>query len=556
LNKIASGIMLILLLVSWLGLVFNIQPAKAWAGTVTIRGDGSIDPQGAPMKTYDNVTYTLTDNITSSAHGIVVERDNIIVDGSGYTLQGTGISGSGLEVSGVSNVTIKNMEIKLFYYGVSLDYSSGNIVSGSNITNNEYGIHLSYSSNNSISGNHITTNNREGIGLYTSSNNSISGNNITNNECGVYMTDSASNNTVSGNNITNNNYEGIGLYSSSTNNTVSENMFTNNGLFVWYSFQNVVEDNLVNGKLLVYLENASGCVVSDAGQVVLVNCDNIVVDSLDLSNTTYGAELWQTSNTKITNNHITNNWMGIYLEYSSYNTVSRNNIANNWGLGINLFSSCNYNIVSGNNITNNDYGIGVVSSSYYNTVSGNNIINNWEVGVTSDSGNSISGNNIANNWIGISLWGGGNTIFGNNITNNECGIQLNHANSNRFFHNNFNDNAQQVSSSALTNVWDDGYPSGGNYWSDYGGTDSDGDGFGDSPYVIDVDNQDNFPLMCPYIAGDCDHNGIVNIADASLIGWYWQQTVPPAPKNADINNDGTINAADAQTIIDNWLKHA
>jgi hypothetical protein len=68
-------------------LAFNIKPAKgAWTGTVYIRADGSIYPLDAPIMTYDNLTYTLTENITSSDNGIIVERDNIILDGAGYTI--------------------------------------------------------------------------------------------------------------------------------------------------------------------------------------------------------------------------------------------------------------------------------------------------------------------------------------------------------------------------------------------------------------------------------------------------------------------------------------
>jgi len=52
-----------------------------------------------------------------------------------------------------------------------------------------------------------------------------------------------------------------------------------------------------------------------------------------------------------------------------------------------------------------------------------------------------------------------------------------------------------VYSYASTNVWDDGYPSGGNFWSDYAGVDADGDGIGDTPYLIDDNNRDRYPLM-------------------------------------------------------------
>lgn len=82
----------------------KIQPAKGWTGTVYIRADGSIDPPDAPVKTYDNVTYTLTDDIASSVNGIVVERDNIVINGAGRMVQGSN-SGIGIDLSNRRNVS-------------------------------------------------------------------------------------------------------------------------------------------------------------------------------------------------------------------------------------------------------------------------------------------------------------------------------------------------------------------------------------------------------------------------------------------------------------------
>jgi hypothetical protein len=59
--------------------------------------------------------------------------------------------------------------------------------------------------------------------------------------------------------------------------------------------------------------------------------------------------------------------------------------------------------------------------------------------------------------------------------------------------------------SPSVNVWDDGYPSGGNYWNDYEGqhpnaSEIDGSDIWDTPYVIDANNTDHYPLLSPYVA--------------------------------------------------------
>ena len=91
-------------------------------------------------------------------------------------------------------------------------------------------------------------------------------------------------------------------------------------------------------------------------------------------------------------------------------------------------------------------------------------------------------------------------IRSNIIEDCEVGITLNAtAGNNQIFHNDFINNVWQVWSDGSFNVWDNGYPSGGNYWSDYFGTDANNDGIGDTPYVIDKSNEDRYPLMNPWV---------------------------------------------------------
>ena len=487
LRKAVCGILLILLFIVMFLSAINIKPAKAeWTGTVYIRADGSIDPPDAPITTYDNVTYTLTANITSSGDGIVVERDNIIIDGAGYTLEGTGAEWSkGIDLSGRTNVTVSNTQIKNFYYGILLNSSSNNSIVGNNVANNEHGIWLEYSSNNSIYGNNVIANNWYGILVDYSSNNSIFGNSIVNNCYGIW------------------------LYSSS-NNIISYNTFFNDGLFVQFSYGNVVVNNLVNNKPLIYLEDVSDYAVGDAGQVILVNCNNILVKNLNLSYTIVGVELWQTNNTAISGNNIANNGIGIWAEYSANNSISGNNIANN-NIGILIHHSSN-NIISYNNVTaNSRYGIWLCSSAN-NSISGNNITanNNRGIDIRGCSNSSIVSNNIANNGIGI--WvehSANNSILGNDIVNNYYGVVvcLESSSNNSIYHNNFVGNTNQIGNCGGINVWDDGYPSGGNYWSDYTGVDNysgpyqneaGSDGIGDTSYIIDENNVDRYPLIAPF----------------------------------------------------------
>jgi parallel beta-helix repeat protein len=147
---------------------------------------------------------------------------------------------------------------------------------------------------------------------------------------------------------------------------------------------------------------------------------------------------------------LSSNGQGVLLAWTTGSTVRRNNITK-CDNGIRIQSASN-NLITQNNIYENRAGV-ALSDASYNTLTNNTI---------KDSGHHA--------------------------------VYLFLSTGNRFYHNDF-DNIVQVQTDDLDNSWDNGYPSGGNYWSDYTGLDANGDGIGDTPYIIKGNVSDHYPLM-------------------------------------------------------------
>jgi parallel beta-helix repeat protein len=188
-KQTACLVFLALLLVSTLAPLVNITPVKAWNGTVYIHADGSIDPSTAPIQQNGDL-YTLSDNIISDGDGIVIERSSIEIDGNGHTIQGS-YGGSGVNLTSVNEVTIRNINVQDFYYGILIVSASQTTISGNKLTANNIGIVLLDSSDyNSMNGNNINGNDI-GIWVDTSSNNNICHNSFLGNTPQVGTYDSA-----------------------------------------------------------------------------------------------------------------------------------------------------------------------------------------------------------------------------------------------------------------------------------------------------------------------------------------------------------------------------
>jgi len=118
-------------------------------------------------------------------------------------------------------------------------------------------------------------------------------------------------------------------------------------------------------------------------------------------------------------------------------------------------------------------------------------------------------NTISNSINAINIEDSSNaTINANNIQSSVQGVVLNDTTNVLVFHNNFINNTGQSSDTySSQNRWDNGYPSGGNYWSDSSHIDSCNgpqqnictgrDGIADTPYSFST-NEDRYPLTKPF----------------------------------------------------------
>ena len=535
-----SGCLLLLVLLMppiLLSVCLVVADAQTIPG-IHIKPDGSIEGTNAIV--CNGTAYSFTSNLTGP---LVVEKDNIVIDGAGHTL--TGSHARGIVLAERHGVTLRNARVTLDG-GYIIDV--GNSSSCTVADNTLVGTPPAWDKCGPIV-----------INLLLSQSATITNNSITRFFYAIAV-ESSTGATITGNTLTNG-VIGIELQNSEDckfkDNTLTDCKFSINS-FPSYKFANDLDtSNTVDGKPIYYwVGTEDKTVPSDASYIVLIDCANILVENSSpngiclarASNSTVrnirmvdhgedGINLLNCSTINILDCTLRNQAIALQIESSSNNLIKGNDISGAMTRGINLNNAPNNEILQ-NHFFNNSYGIGFSEGSSNGCLIAHNNFTSNGYALSIEAKDQIIDNLFADNDCGVMLcYASDGNITGNTFIENKVALTAVCSSNNIIYCNNFFRNDHQIGdggvpsttatptpeptptpSSTTTdrsptmsplqgvnflpppppshNQFDNG--SVGNYWIDYSGSDPNHDGIGDTTYFLYNGagiNQDNFPLM-------------------------------------------------------------
>ncbi len=250
-----------------------------------------------------------------------------------------------------------------------------------------------------------------------------------------------------------------------------------------------------------------------------------------------------------------------YSDYNlfAFNTLGRWNDGHVDGRVVVGLDQSDHNTFYENYLYSDDNGALCLSNSNDNNFSKNSLGGSGYYGAPAVILGASSNNIFARNTISsgsyadvLSLsWSSGNIFHENNLAG-ENALSLAQSSGNSFYHNNI---FCSVSADGLNNVWDNGYPSGGNYWSSYQGQDlfsgpdqniPGADGIGDTPNLLAPNNTDNYPFVEQYYKFDV---AVTNMIPSKNLVTYGDTV----PINVTVENQGwspvTFNLSANATFV-------
>ncbi len=430
--------------------------------SVVIQADGSVSGTDLIQRSGD--LYTFTADVSGS---IVIERDNIVIEGAGF---GVVTAGDGLNFDDRINVTARNLTVTSSSgSGVIARQASGCTLSNVNVTAEragirfrnvdhttivdcsvkarvEYGIALSFSSNNVVANNSVITCMVDAINCAYSSGNVISGNNLAFQldqfplGFGVEF-DGSTNCTITQNTISGFEMAGINLQGDSNNNTLQANQVVNgaDGISVYSSSGNVLASN--------YVANNEGI----------------------------GLSIGSSSNNVLRGNQLVNNsqnfGVSAYLDGDWQNDIDESNLVEGAALiywvnqadrqvpadvGYVALVNCERITIAGLTFVNSNECV-LLANTENSVITGNSLSSHSTIRLYSSSFNNITQNMMVDNDNGLVLdsASNNNTIYANTFTGNNHAISLSGSSSNLLTYNNFtsNQNALSISSASDNDIY-------------------------------------------------------------------------------------------------------
>ncbi len=476
------SIALVFILILTVSSLMIVKLALAQQSTVYIKATGDVYPIGAPVQRSGDI-YSLTDDVYGK---IVIEKDNVILDGQGHSVVGGAnlynidTSSVGIVCEARNNITIRGTTVRFHGSGIQISFSTNCTIASNNITSNEYGVWLYYTSNCTLQSNTIAGSFQDAVWVYHSSNNHMIQNSITEPNEGVIgeligfklLTDSNFNliidnyiwansgvylNSSFGNQILQNNIQsghGIDL-NFSPNNTISNNYVS--GIIVSdASDRNVLTKNTIYGMGGVTLNFSSYASVSENHFLTQNLMDGEFEGILNI----YGSNLEHFLHTIDTSNNVNGktiyylqNKTDLLINSSSYPNSGFIAVINSRNVTIENFAFSNQNEaillaftndswIQNNAVIRSIHTIRLVGA-YNNVVSANTITNNeYGLSLVLSNNNTIQNNSFVNNsWYGIGLdRSSTNRILNNTITGSRYDVIFSHVSvNNEFVSNRFND---------------------------------------------------------------------------------------------------------------------
>lgn len=542
------------------GFVF---PASSWSGYVTILPDGSLSNPGAPI-THTGDNYNFTGNINGT---LTVNREGAIIDGNGYSMWNT-VSIPVVSLSNANGITLQNLTVAAWYStAINIVSSTNDTILNNTVDGMVTGIYV-YSPYNTVENNvvnmSLTKTSYHGLSagiMVKASSSTITGNTIVMGHQGSGIILQAAQSHAVGNAISITGQSSNGIEVNGAYNTVEMNTITGTGtddagmLLIIGSQSNLVERNNVS------LTGLRAVAVSLQDGFNTVQYNNVTVSGTysnglaSLSSGT-GGNLLSGNSVNVSGRYS----VGIYD--NSQGTMAMGNTIDVLGPYSRGITSANNPVISQNTINivgNYTYGISTPTGS----VSGNTImaagiytygIYSWGAQSVSFSGNTINatgdnaygillngqyatatgnviqagtsnGTGIMTNALTYSNFGNNSILFtstglflsshtsynltfqGNYLLNDTVAFNMTGDSTNLFFHNSFINSTSYTINGGYSATWDNGYPSGGNYWSNYTGVDllsgpgqnlTGSDGIGDAQFNLTSINVDHYPLMAPW----------------------------------------------------------